>query len=1118
MNWWDSASLSNFATKTLKTAQKKIDKVLDIQEDEEANVTDTKSVVRKSTDESTKPKTFESKDHESFWNTWFDNSNDGQESSSKSVKEICQPSRSSPQSSVSKFKVDTAHEAAVNEDSYTLSSNFEEVGESDAENIMNKKPSEEEAQRDFRVQRDELLNTNDQLKVKQSYLESSTFAVKITDSFMSAKGDWTNESVLLPEGDLMEIDENMKISADLKTASSLEPAGETTCLNAESDTSTLERTLDSESTEGKESINIDRTEAVDETESSSCSKEVVETISQNIPQEDRPFEECSDQEPAKDDKLGKIRNSSSSSTIIPEEVTISNTSSSDSRAELSDSNQTIIVESELTNSVKNLLEDAMTEVNKDSNSTDSNGRSSIDVLKLDSGHTSADEIETTTSSDIEILSIPTPNGDKDRTSASPVRQLMSKVVRRSSPPSLHQRSDSGSSFDSVGRQFVACQSLSSENDPFRSEKLLKKLGEMAEILDVREHKLLELSKENIELQETGNLLKNQVQDAVATKEKTLTEIKNLAVEYEEKFAKVQSLLSQRNKEVDDLVNKNEKLQSELKNKIWDTSAIEKALKEKEQIIAELLEEGEKLSKQQLQNSIIIKKLRAKEKDNDQLSKSNSSLIEKQKNEIEYLKKVIDSKEELLKKQAEAITQQNAAVQSQENDMIKLKSDFEDAEEKCRGLQATLEKAYKEIAGLHKEKATKASEEQEAALSRDLFVQEQLRSALEQYKREAKEEEKSLFSQIEDLQQCLSKTERELRRKEDCYKQEINDLQQRLQEADDRHQDLTGNVTAATRPLLRQIENLQASFSEQTSTYEVVEKNLQDRLNDAQMQTSNFQERERLASEKVMQLNAKIMSLESQLSTIRNEKSHLLSDYEVTKAKLLLAEDSRTDVEAKLRAKTVSLEHEISDLKKQNIQLNSHLEMESMKIENERKKVLAFQEQLQDKEMQLQLQINPSDSISMNESMFSKQSSSGRSTPYVSHDDLTFPSTIFQNKTSLYDNLRNFGNGNVFEALQSTLKQREGEIVQLQSEIKELERNRESMMQELVKVTNNNLTLSEKLIELDNLKKNYKELDSRYQALLQMYGEKVEEAEELKLDLQDVKAMYRCQIEELVRKS
>ena len=33
---------------------------------------------------------------------------------------------------------------------------------------------------------------------------------------------------------------------------------------------------------------------------------------------------------------------------------------------------------------------------------------------------------------------------------------------------------------------------------------------------------------------------------------------------------------------------------------------------------------------------------------------------------------------------------------------------------------------------------------------------------------------------------------------------------------------------------------------------------------------------------------------------------------------------------------------------------------------------------------------------------------------------------------------------------------------------------------------------------------------------QMYGEKVEEAEELKLDLQDVKEMYKTQIDQLLR--
>lgn len=43
--------------------------------------------------------------------------------------------------------------------------------------------------------------------------------------------------------------------------------------------------------------------------------------------------------------------------------------------------------------------------------------------------------------------------------------------------------------------------------------------------------------------------------------------------------------------------------------------------EKDEIIKELREEGEKLSKQQLQHSNIIKKLRAKEKENESTMKS-----------------------------------------------------------------------------------------------------------------------------------------------------------------------------------------------------------------------------------------------------------------------------------------------------------------------------------------------------------------------------------------------------------------------------------------------------------------------------------------------------------------
>lgn len=50
---------------------------------------------------------------------------------------------------------------------------------------------------------------------------------------------------------------------------------------------------------------------------------------------------------------------------------------------------------------------------------------------------------------------------------------------------------------------------------------------------------------------------------------------------------------------------------------------------------------------------------------------------------------------------------------------------------------------------------------------------------------------------------------------------------------------------------------------------------------------------------------------------------------------------------------------------------------------------------------------------------------------------------------------------------------------------------------------------------DSVVNQFSQLQEQYDAILQMYGEKVEETEELQLDLQDVKDMYRVQIDDLL---
>lgn len=61
----------------------------------------------------------------------------------------------------------------------------------------------------------------------------------------------------------------------------------------------------------------------------------------------------------------------------------------------------------------------------------------------------------------------------------------------------------------------------------------------------------------------------------------------------------------------------------------------------------------------------------------------------------------------------------------------------------------------------------------------------------------------------------------------------------------------------------------------------------------------------------------------------------------------------------------------------------------------------------------------------------------------------------------------------------------------------------------------NFQIKDKLATHDSVVGQFNQLQEQYDAILQMYGEKVEETEELQLDLQDVKDMYRLQIDDLL---
>uniref|UniRef100_A0A8C0ASU2 TATA element modulatory factor 1 n=1 Tax=Buteo japonicus TaxID=224669 RepID=A0A8C0ASU2_9AVES len=544
------------------------------------------------------------------------------------------------------------------------------------------------------------------------------------------------------------------------------------------------------------------------------------------------------------------------------------------------------------------------------------------------------------------------------------------------------------------------------------EKLLEEDAEkqmidsLTEKLEKREIQLLSTSKEKARLEEAYDNLKDEM---FRMKEES-SSLSSLKEEFAQRIADAEKKLQLACKERDAAKKEVKTVKEELATRL-NTNETAELLKEKEEQIKGLMEEGEKLSKQQLHNSNIIKKLRAKEKERENTNTKQNKKIKELEEELQHLK------------------------------------------------------------------------------------------------------------QVADLRLALQRAEQQAARKEDYLRQEIGELQQRLQEAESRNQELSQSVTSATRPLLRQIENLQATLGAQTSAWEKLEKNLSDRLGESQTLLAAAAERERAATEELLSNKIQMSSTESQNSLLRQENTRLQAQLEVERSRLKKMENENSRYEVELEGLKDEYAKTLEDAKKEKTLLATQLEMEKMKVEQERKKAIFVQEAAKEKDRKSFTVETVSSTPTMSRSSsISGVDMAGLQTSFLSQDDPHDHSfgPIATSGSNLYDAIRMGAGSSIIENLQSQLKLREGEIAHLQLEIGNLEKTRSIMAEELVKLTNQNDELEEKVKEIPKLRAQLKDLDQRYNTILQMYGEKAEEAEELRLDLEDVKNMYKTQIDELLK--
>ncbi|CAF0806459.1 unnamed protein product [Didymodactylos carnosus] len=751
-----------------------------------------------------------------------------------------------------------------------------------------------------------------------------------------------------------------------------------------------------------------------------------------------------------------------------------------------------------------------------------------------SGKDSSAEDEKQTScasSDIDIISSPSINGgslhgyDNCREFVNANRQNIREVVVKFPHQGLKQQTPNTlnmPTWSSLIEQSTADQMLLDSQDEFErplsdeeqknhttNPSVSKELSDIKKKLELKEQTISKLTNENLEVRKTNQTLKQ----SLAESELKLVKITN---EFQQTIENLTLRLEQQKPIVQDRDNLRKQLDT-LQKELFDSSTVSgntlNILRDKEEQIQQLLDEGEKLSKTQLQHTNIIKKLRTKEKEMELTVNTQNAKIEKLTTELDDLKKSSEGRDETDKQLRENLKKYEKNIQHYEKECLSLKSLLEDAEEQNRSMKVALESSYRDITELNKTKAASESKVVEATLSAEIVLKEEIRLAIDKERLQSRQEQEKLHITIDDLRHTIQRTEQNLSRREQLLRQEINDLRQRLQEAEARNEELTQNISHATRPLLRQIENLQTTYLAQINSLEKAEKQLTDRLADMQMQYATSIEHERIANENLHELNTKLKLLEAQLNTLRQEKMKNISEIDVLKMRLSTFEDTKLRERSQMESMQEAFTQQINSLIQEKKQLEMDFELERIKYDNDLKKLQFVQDSLRERQELLEnRQLNRTES--------NLETLSSQRSRRSSQTETSLSSTILQSeqrspfiptpKPSVYEALRNTGAIAVLESLESQLKEKEGEIALLQSEIADLERTRESMARELVNLSNQNELLQSQLRDYPTLEIKFKQFQQRYDALLTMYGEKQEEADELRLDLQDVKALYRAQ--------
>ncbi|KAI8388500.1 uncharacterized protein BYT42DRAFT_543789 [Radiomyces spectabilis] len=377
------------------------------------------------------------------------------------------------------------------------------------------------------------------------------------------------------------------------------------------------------------------------------------------------------------------------------------------------------------------------------------------------------------------------------------------------------------------------------------------------ILEQREKQLLQAM-------ETIAKLHDQMHQTQKEHESEIKEIEKLLLKAQESSGKSSGPSNYQMKKLENTIN-------DLKRQI----------STKDEQIQGLMNEGEKLSKNELKHSNTIKKLRAEKNDQEKTITEMQKKIDKTSADLVDANAKYMKLSEGEKRLQESVSTLSTLTEEQTRHINKLETEALAAKDRYTQLQAKLDST---LEGLEEDKSKAKRESEEAhaaALEKEIKANDRLHKEM---------------SKVRELQIALQRAEEQSGSREDNLRSEIAELQQRLQLAENHVNDISTDVEEATAPLLRQIEQLQTQHSLTVKSRDQTEQSLILRLQEAEQERDKVNKTLETLRAEHASMSERLGKCETELMAERQVKATIAAQLEEQQLAKSMLESRLADME------------------------------------------------------------------------------------------------------------------------------------------------------------------------------------------------------------------------------